>query len=133
MATYLQVSIDVAERVACGELTAADELPGVRPHRASRQAAGADPSVAPRTGASDPQGNPAGVTGIAQLPGLRVARRPFGSGTRALLGRLLTGAGIPPESVTGPEAASHLEVAMAIASGQADAGLACAPPPPPST
>jgi molybdate-binding protein len=70
-----------------------------------------------------PEGNPAGVTGVAQLRGLRVARRRFGTGTRALLDRLLADAGIPPESVTGPEAASHLEAAMTIASGQADAGL----------
>lgn len=70
-----------------------------------------------------PEGNPAVVTGVAQLRGLRVARRQFGAGTRVLLDRLLADAGIPPESVAGPEAASHLEVAMAIASGQADAGL----------
>jgi molybdate-binding protein len=70
-----------------------------------------------------PEGNPAGLTGVAQLRGLRVARRQFGTGTRVLLDRLLTDAGIPAESVTGPETASHLEVAMAIASGQADAGL----------
>ncbi len=70
-----------------------------------------------------PEGNPAGLTGVAQLRGLQVARRRFGTGTRVLLDRLLTEAGIPPESVTGPETASHLEVAMAIASGQADAGI----------
>ena len=70
-----------------------------------------------------PDGNPAGLTGVEQLRGLRVARRQFGTGTRALLDRLLADAGIPPESVTGPEAASHLEVAMAVASWQADAGL----------
>jgi molybdate-binding protein len=70
-----------------------------------------------------PEGNPAGLTGVTQLRGLRVARRQFGTGTRVLLDRLLTDAGIPPESVTGPETGSHLEVAMAIASGQADAGL----------
>jgi molybdate-binding protein len=69
------------------------------------------------------EGNPAGVSGVAGLRGLRVARRQFGTGTRVLLDRMLTGAGIPPASVTGPEAASHLEVAMAIAAGQADAGL----------
>ena len=40
-----------------------------------------------------------------------------------LLDRLLTEAGIAPVSVTGPEAASHLEVAMSVASGQADTGL----------
>jgi len=70
-----------------------------------------------------PEGNPAGVSGIEQLRGLRVARRQFGTGTRVLLDRLLADAGIAPESVAGPETASHLEVAMAIASGQADAGL----------
>ena len=70
-----------------------------------------------------PEGNPARVAGVADLRGLRVARRRFGTGTRVLLDRLLTDAGIPPASVTGPETASHLEVAMAIATGQADAGL----------
>lgn len=70
-----------------------------------------------------PEGNPAGITAIAQLQGLRVARRQFGTGTRVLLDQLLAGSGVPPGAVTGPEAASHLEVALAIASGQADAGL----------
>jgi putative molybdopterin biosynthesis protein len=40
-----------------------------------------------------------------------------------LLDQLLADAGIPPAAVTGPEAASHLEVAMAIAASQADTGL----------
>jgi molybdate-binding protein len=70
-----------------------------------------------------PAGNPDQVTGPGDLRALRVARRPFGTGTRVLLDRLLTDAGIAPASVTGPEAASHLEVAMAVASGQADTGL----------
>jgi molybdate-binding protein len=70
-----------------------------------------------------PQGNPGQVSGAGDLPALRVARRQFGTGTRVLLDRLLTDAGITPGSVTGPEAGSHLEVAMTVASGQADAGL----------
>ncbi len=70
-----------------------------------------------------PEGNPAGVSGAGDLRTLRVARREYGTGTRVLLDQLLTEAGIAPASVTGPEAATHLEVAMAIASGQADAGL----------
>ncbi len=70
-----------------------------------------------------PEGNPGHVRGPADLHALRVARRHFGTGTRVLLDRLLTDAGIPPASVTGPEAGSHLEVAMTVASGQADAGL----------
>jgi molybdate-binding protein len=70
-----------------------------------------------------PPGNPRRITGPDSLRGLRIARRPFGTGTRVLLDQLLTGAGIPPASITGPDAATHLEVAMAIAAGQADAGL----------
>ena len=70
-----------------------------------------------------PEGNPAGISGAGDLQALRVARREYGTGTRVLLDQLLTEAGITPASVTGPEAATHLEVAMAIASGQADAGL----------
>jgi len=70
------------------------------------------------------EGNPGRVTGPADLPGRRVARRPFGTGTRVLLDQLLADAGIAPASLTGPEAGSHLEVAMTVASGQADTGLA---------
>jgi molybdate-binding protein len=70
-----------------------------------------------------PAGNPDHITGPGDLRGLRIARRQFGTGTRVLLDRLLTDAGIAPASVTGPEAASHLEVALSVASGQADTGL----------
>jgi molybdate-binding protein len=70
-----------------------------------------------------PEGNPDHITGPGDLRALQIARRPFGTGTRALLDRLLAEAGIAPATVTGPEAASHLEVAMSVASGQADTGL----------
>jgi molybdate-binding protein len=70
-----------------------------------------------------PEGNPDHITDPGGLGALRIARRPFGTGTRVLLDRLLTDAGIAPGSVTGPEAGSHLEVAMSVASGQADTGL----------
>jgi len=70
-----------------------------------------------------PQGNPDHVGGPGDLCPLRVARRQFGTGTRVLLDRLLAEAGIPPAAVSGPEAGSHLEVAMSVASGQADVGL----------
>jgi molybdate-binding protein len=70
-----------------------------------------------------PPGNPDRITGPADLKRLRVARRRFGTGTRILLDRLLTQSGIPPEQVRGPEAESHLEVAMTVATGQADTGL----------
>jgi molybdate-binding protein len=70
-----------------------------------------------------PEGNPGRINAPGDLRTLRIARRQFGTGTRVLLDRLLTDAGIPPASVTGPEAACHLEVAMTVASGQADTGL----------
>jgi molybdate-binding protein len=70
-----------------------------------------------------PEGNPGHITGPGDVRPLRIARRPFGTGTRVLLDRILTDAGIPPASVSGPDAASHLEVALTIASGQADTGL----------
>jgi molybdate-binding protein len=70
-----------------------------------------------------PPGNPDRITGPADLRRLRIARRRFGTGTRVLLDRLLAQSGIPPEEVTGPEAGSHLEVAVTVATGQADIGL----------
>jgi molybdate-binding protein len=70
-----------------------------------------------------PPGNPSAITDVEDLRDLRVAKREFGAGTRVLLDRLLQDARIPPHSVPGPEAQSHLEVALAVASGVADAGL----------
>jgi molybdate-binding protein len=70
-----------------------------------------------------PPGNPDRISGPADLRRLRIARRRFGTGTRILLDRLLAQSGIPPEHVSGPEAGSHLEVAMTVATGQADTGL----------
>jgi putative molybdopterin biosynthesis protein len=70
-----------------------------------------------------PEGNPDHIRDPGDLRALRIARRQSGTGTRVLLDRLLTEAGIAPASVTGPEAGSHLEVAISVASGQADTGL----------
>jgi molybdate-binding protein len=70
-----------------------------------------------------PAGNPDHVSGPADLRRLRVVRRGFGTGTRVLLDQLLTRAGVTPEEIRGPEAASHMEVALTIATGHADAGL----------
>jgi molybdate-binding protein len=70
-----------------------------------------------------PAGNPDHIRGPADLRGLRIAQRRFGTGTRVLLERLLGQAGILPHEVAGPEAGSHLEVAMTVATGQADTGL----------
>lgn len=68
-------------------------------------------------------GNPHNITGPGDLRNVRVAKREFGAGTRVLLDRMLQDAGIPPDSVPGPETASHLEVALAVASGIAATGL----------
>jgi molybdate-binding protein len=70
-----------------------------------------------------PPGNPDRIRGPADMRRLRIARRRFGTGTRVLLDRLLVQSGITPEQVSGPEAESHLEVAMTVATGQADVGL----------
>lgn len=68
-------------------------------------------------------GNPRGIGAIADVGGLRVARRPVGTGTRALLDRLLLEDGVAPEGLHGPEVDLHLDVAIAVATGEADAGL----------
>lgn len=71
-----------------------------------------------------PAGNPRRITDLRQVRGLRVAKRSPGTGTRVLLDHALTSAGIEPDEVGGPEFGSHLEVALAVAVGAADAGLA---------
>jgi molybdate-binding protein len=71
-----------------------------------------------------PPGNPRGIAKAGDLAGLRVVKRRQGSGTRVLLERLLIADGADPDTITGPEAGSHLEVALAVASGVVDAGLA---------
>ena len=70
-----------------------------------------------------PADNPRGVETIADLASLRVARRPTGTGTRTLLDRLLLEAGIDPDTIGGPMVELHLEVAVAVATGEADAGV----------
>jgi molybdate-binding protein len=69
------------------------------------------------------QGNPLGLGGAADLRGRRVARRAPGTGTRALLDRLVGAARLDHAQISGPTLATHLEVALAVASGSADAGL----------
>src|SRR5919202_1068764 len=70
-----------------------------------------------------PPGNPRGVERIADLAKLRVVRRPAGTGTRTLLDRLLLDDGIDPDAMSGPTVELHLDVALAVATGEADAGL----------
>lgn len=68
-------------------------------------------------------GNPLGLRDAAALAGVRVARRPRGTGTRTLLDRLMLEAGGSPDALLGPEVDLHLDVAVAVATGEAEAGL----------
>jgi putative molybdopterin biosynthesis protein len=68
-------------------------------------------------------GNPLGITGIADLAERRVSTRRQGTGTRILLDRLLLAAGHDPDGLRGPEVGTHLEVALAVATGTVDVGL----------
>jgi molybdate-binding protein len=71
-----------------------------------------------------PGGTPRRFSDLRQVRGLRFAKRRPGTGTRVLLDHSLTAAGLDPDEVTGPEFDSHLEVALAVAVGAMDAGLA---------
>ena len=72
-------------------------------------------------------GNPRGIAGIDHLarPDLTFVNREPGSGSRALLDRLVSKAGILPGSINGYDriAQGHLAVAGVVASGLADAGI----------
>ncbi len=74
-----------------------------------------------------PPGNPKGITGIQDLarPDVAYANRQRGAGTRLLFDHLLAEAGLTPEQVRGyeNEQITHLAVAAAIKSGQADGGM----------
>ncbi len=74
-----------------------------------------------------PRGNPRGITGIADLAreDVRYVNRQRGAGTRLLFDHLLARAGLRPEQITGyaHEQITHLAVAAAVQSGQADAGM----------
>jgi putative molybdopterin biosynthesis protein len=62
---------------------------------------------------------------LEDLPGSRFINRQKGSGTRILLDHLLSEGGISPASVPGygREVTTHLAVALAVKTGEADAGL----------
>jgi molybdate-binding protein len=70
-----------------------------------------------------PGGNPRGLADAGALLGARVAQRPRGTGTRTLMDRLVAAAGGDPGAVRGPEVELHLDVAIAVATGEADLGL----------
>jgi molybdopterin molybdotransferase/putative molybdopterin biosynthesis protein len=74
------------------------------------------------------QGNPAGIRGLADLarPRLRLVNRPPGSGARLALDESLAELKLSSVKIKGydREAPGHLEVAAAIAAGEADVGVA---------
>ena len=69
------------------------------------------------------RGNPLGLQSIGDALPHRIAKREFGAGTRVLLDRLVRQLGRDPDDIRGPEAQSHFELALAVASGIADAAL----------
>jgi len=69
-------------------------------------------------------GNPLRIASAADLAGRRIAWRDAGTGSRLLLERLLAEAGLGTFPGPGVVADSHRGVAIAVASGAADAGLA---------
>ena len=79
-----------------------------------------------RQGIVLPDGNPAGVTGIGDLVGRSVIPRQPNAGSQLLFERLLEADGIEPGSLSyvEPAARSETDVALTIADGKADAGLA---------
>jgi molybdate-binding protein len=72
-----------------------------------------------------PRRNPRGLGGagdLARTSSVTALRRP-GTGTRLLTERLAREAGADGAKIRGPELDSHLDVALAVASGLADAGV----------
>ena len=76
-------------------------------------------------------GNPMGINGIKDLkkPGIRMINRPTGTGTRLLFDTEIERERIDPRTLEGydRECRSHLEVALEVASGKADVGVAIRP------
>jgi excisionase family DNA binding protein len=71
-------------------------------------------------------GNPHNITSIADLAGRRVIPRQREAGSRLLLEYLMNKAGLDAAAITmlDPPARSEADVALAVADGKADAGLA---------
>ena len=117
-------------RSTCGTATAATTA--VRGAHPRRSPARPRPSLAPRAGHRAAARQPRRRHGRRRPAGSSLALRASGTGTRVLLERCCaTPAPIPPRC-TGPVVATHLEAAVAVASGLADAavGLRARPPTP---
>ncbi len=72
-------------------------------------------------------GNPRGIRGVQDLArrGLRIVNRERGAGARNALDEAIQDLGVNPETISGydVEVGGHLEVAEAVAVGQADFGM----------
>ena len=72
------------------------------------------------------RGNPKRINSVADLGAkeMRIVNRPLGTGTRLLLDRELSKAGVDGSAITGysHEVSRHLDVGLEILSGRADAG-----------
>ncbi len=79
-----------------------------------------------RQGLVTARGNPKGIHHIADLarPGFRVVNRKLGTGTRLLFDQELKAAGMKSRNLAGyvHEVSRHMDVGLAVLSGQADAG-----------
>ncbi len=75
------------------------------------------------------KGNPLGIKGVEDLVRARYVNRQRGAGTRVLLDYKLKLAGINSLDINGydKEAATHMAVAAAVASGEIDAGMGIKP------
>ena len=77
------------------------------------------------------KGNPRSISAVSDLgqPKIKIANRPLGTGTRLLLDRELEKAGLDGTKIEGysQEFRSHLDVAMEVLSGRADAAPAIKP------
>jgi putative molybdopterin biosynthesis protein len=75
-----------------------------------------------------PAGNPRNIDDIADLAGTRIIPRQPGAGSRMLLDHLMAEAGLTEADATilDPPARNQTDVALAIAEGRADAGMAVA-------
>jgi len=77
------------------------------------------------------KGNPRSISTVADLgqPKIKIANRPVGTGTRLLLDRELEKAGLDGTHIEGyqREFRSHLDVALEVLSGRADAAPAINP------
>ena len=130
-------SLDGLRRLAAGAaLAAGTHAPDEDGEYSAKSVAGAlagQPAVVRewawrRQGLVVAPGNPHGLKSINDLarPGLRVALRQEGSGSRILLEQLLAGAGMAAGDLAGLDEVAHSEsdLALAVLAGKADAGLA---------